>query len=250
MIHPDPDNVRRVDTGSESFKDLVASIGEHGVIESISVRFLEAKRHFQIITGHRRFLAAKKAGLETIPAIVRDVTDDQKTVHQLVENVQRENMNPIEEAKTYQRLAGIGWTQAKIANQVGKSPQYVSMTMSLLEKLNRKEQAALAELQGPEVPGKALLFEAVRLQNPEARLAVLKGKLSWQEAREHAERERIVTGKILRPKRFTRHFRYDHPNVSITMVFRKSSVSAREVLDALDEARHEVTKEIVHRRSS
>ena len=86
----------------EALQELSASIREHGVIQPIIVRKVGDK--YEIIAGERRFRASKKAGLTTIPAIIRDFTDEQMMQIALLENLQRENLNAIEEAAAYHKL--------------------------------------------------------------------------------------------------------------------------------------------------
>ena len=87
----------------EPLDELVNSIREHGVLQPITVR--SKGDHFEIIAGERRFRACQKAGLSTIPAIVKTVSDVEAYELALIENLQRENLNPIEEARGYRRLA-------------------------------------------------------------------------------------------------------------------------------------------------
>ena len=141
--------MRVVNTSDEAFQGLVASIKEHGVIQPITVRFLAKNKppRFQIITGERRYQAATRAGLKTIPVVIRDLDDTLKSIHQLVENLQREDLNPIEEARAFQRyLAATNKTQAQLAQEIGKSKGYVSRILTLLERLTMVEQEELAKV--------------------------------------------------------------------------------------------------------
>lgn len=236
IITPDPEQVRIVDTASDSFQELVDSVREHGVLEPITVRWIEAAQHFQIITGERRYQAAKRVQLETIPAIVKDVDDTQKAVHQLVENLQRENMNPIEEARAFHRyLAATGATQRDLAKKIGKSPAYVSGVMSLLEKLDRREQEEIAKVPPAERPGKSLIYEALRTEDAEIRLSILRGQLTRSEAREivqRAERKRPVG----RPKFYVKRLALEQQDATVTITFRKAEVTDEEIEKALMEA--------------
>ncbi len=115
----------------DSLQDLVNSIREHGIIEPLVVARTPAG--YQIIAGERRWRASKLAGLTTVPVIVKDTTAKGMLEMAIVENVQREDLNPIERAQAFQRLVeefGLGVTD--IAKRVGKSESYVSNTMRLL----------------------------------------------------------------------------------------------------------------------
>jgi ParB family chromosome partitioning protein len=116
----------------ESLQELADSIREVGVLQPIIVRPLDAQR-FEIVAGERRFRAAQLAGLDSIPAIVRGLDDRQSLQIALIENVQREDISPIEAAEAYQRLSTeFGLTQEEIAQSVGKSRPAIANTIRLL----------------------------------------------------------------------------------------------------------------------
>jgi ParB family chromosome partitioning protein len=115
----------------ESLTELVNSIKEHGVIEPLVVAKTPAG--YQIIAGERRWRASKQAGLSTVPVIIRETTARGMLEMALVENVQREDLNPIERAQAFQRLIEeFGLPVSEIAKRVGKSESYVSNTMRLM----------------------------------------------------------------------------------------------------------------------
>ncbi len=239
LIRPDPDQVRKVDTQSQGFAELLASVREHGVLEPITVRVVDhgGKIPYQIVTGERRYQAAVRAELKTVPAIVREVDDTTKAVHQLVENLQRENMNPIEEARAFHRyIAATGHTQEQLAKRIGKSRVYVTQIMGILEKLSRDEQAELAQRQTSDIPGKSLFLEALRIQDPKTRLSVLRGELRVREARDVVKRERNAPD---RPRGFGRRYVLEKQNATVTVTFKKSRASEDEIGQALLEAYQE-----------
>src|SRR3989441_12768190 len=111
--------------------ELAASIRASGVIQPIIVRRLAGS--YQLIAGERRWRAARQAGLERIPAIVRDATDAQSIELALVENLLREDLNPIEAAQAYQKLlAEFGWTQEELAQRIGKDRTPIANCLRLL----------------------------------------------------------------------------------------------------------------------
>jgi ParB family chromosome partitioning protein len=115
----------------ESLTELVNSIKEHGVIEPLVVAKTPAG--YQLIAGERRWRASKQAGLSTVPVIVRETTAKGMLEMAIVENVQREDLNPIERAQAFQRLIEeFGLPVSEIAKRVGKSESYVSNTMRLM----------------------------------------------------------------------------------------------------------------------
>jgi ParB family chromosome partitioning protein len=123
-------------------EELARSIKANGVIQPIVVRKWEDG--YEIIAGERRWRAAQRAGLLKVPVVVRDVPDDRLLAVALIENIQREDLNPIEEAQAYRRLAdSYGLTQEQIAEAVGKDRSSVANTMRLL-KLPREIRENLA----------------------------------------------------------------------------------------------------------
>ena len=115
----------------EKLEELSMSIKEHGVLQPIIVK--KDIKGFIIIAGERRFKASQLAQVETIPAIVREYSDDLMMQHALIENLQREDLNPIEEAKSYRLIMQkMNLTQEKFAEKIGKSRAYVANMMRLL----------------------------------------------------------------------------------------------------------------------
>lgn len=116
----------------EALKTLADSIQEHGVVQPVIVRKKESG--YELIAGERRLRAAQMAGLSDIPALVRDYTDQETAEIALIENLQREDLNPLEEGLAYQRMINeYRFTQEKMAALIGKSRSYVTNMMRLLE---------------------------------------------------------------------------------------------------------------------
>ncbi len=108
-----------------TIRELADSIRERGVLQPVLIR--PSGDHYQLVAGERRFLAAQEAGFNTIPAIVRPLTDRESLLIALIENVQRENLNPVDEARAYYRLAAeYGLPHEEIAKRVGKDRSTVS----------------------------------------------------------------------------------------------------------------------------
>ena len=131
LIDPNPHQPRhRIQ--AETLDDLVSSIRQHGILQPLIVS--KHGQRYQLIAGERRFRSAERLGLETVPAIVRDSQELQKLEWAIIENVQRENLNPLEEAQAYQQLSDeFGLTQDEISKKVGKSRATVANTMRLLQ---------------------------------------------------------------------------------------------------------------------
>lgn len=122
----------RRDMEPESLQELANSIKAQGVMQPIVVRPI-SDRKYEIIAGERRWRATQLAGLDTIPAVVRDVPDEAAIAMALIENIQREDLNPIEEAVALQRLQQeFGLTQQEVADAVGKSRSTVTNLLRLM----------------------------------------------------------------------------------------------------------------------
>jgi ParB family chromosome partitioning protein len=130
-LRPNPYQPRK-SFSEESIDELAASIKEHGVIQPIIVR--KVLRGFEIIAGERRFRASGVAALQTIPAVVRDFTDQQVMEIALIENIQREDLNAIEVAVAYQGLVEqFSMTQEELSVKVGKSRSHIANFLRLLQ---------------------------------------------------------------------------------------------------------------------
>ncbi len=131
-ILPHPDQPRR-QFKEEALAELAASIASRGVIQPIIVR-PQGENRYQIVAGERRWRAAQRAQLHRIPAIVRDFDESETLEIAIVENIQREDLNPIEEARAYRRLIGqFGHSQDALGRMVGKSRSHVANIMRLLD---------------------------------------------------------------------------------------------------------------------
>ncbi len=117
----------------ESLNDLEKSIKERGIIQPIIVRRSDDKSKYEIIAGERRWLAAQKAGLHEVPVVVTEADDLKSLEFAIVENVQRNDLNPLEEAQGYQRLINdFSYDQEKVSKFIGKSRSYITNCLRIL----------------------------------------------------------------------------------------------------------------------
>lgn len=144
-LEPNPRNPRKTFT-EKDLADLAESLKAKGIIQPILVRPAAGKRdRYEIIAGERRWRAAQRAGLHEAPIIIRDVTDQEALEIAIIENVQRADLNPIEEAMGYEQLtAEFDYSQGQLAKVIGKSRSHVANTMRLL-KLPNSVKDYLAE---------------------------------------------------------------------------------------------------------
>ena len=115
----------------EKLDELAQSIKENGIIQPIIVR-QSPVIGYEILAGERRYRASLLAGLRSIPAVVKQLSDQEMMIQSIIENLQRENLNPIEEARAYESLVEKGFTHAEIADKMGKSRPYISNSIRLL----------------------------------------------------------------------------------------------------------------------
>ncbi len=131
LIRPNPRQPRQ-DFDEGALEALAGSLKDDGVLQPIMVRPAGSGR-FEIVAGERRWRAAQRAGLLKVPAVVRDVPEDRRLELALIENLQREGLNPIEEAQAYRALLDeFGWTQAELATKVGRQRATVANSLRLL----------------------------------------------------------------------------------------------------------------------
>src|SRR5207253_11453070 len=131
QVEVNPNQPRKV-FDFTALDELAASIKASGVIQPIIVRRVGGG--YQLIAGERRWRAARQAGLDRIPAVVREATDSESLELALVENLLREDLNPMEEAEAYQQILGeFGWTQEQLAQRVGRDRSTIANSLRLLK---------------------------------------------------------------------------------------------------------------------
>ena len=182
-VRPNP-RQPRAHFDEESLAGLTASISELGVLQPILVRAVE-DGHYELIAGERRWRASKRAGLQTIPVVVRSADSDVALLEQaLVENLHRADLNPIEEAAAYQQLIeDFGLTQEAVARRVGKSRTTVTNTLRLFQ-LPPAIQSMVAEGQLSAGHARALLGSPDRGFQVELAQRIVRDGLSVREAEE------------------------------------------------------------------
>jgi len=223
LIKPNPSQPR-TNFDEEALKALAASIEASGVVQPLLVRPLP-DGSYELVAGERRWRAAQQAGLEKVPAVVRDQAEAERLQAALIENMVREDLNPVEEAKACDALVReLGLTKEELARRVGRSRPAVSNLIRLLE----LPDEALELLEGGDLSeghGKALLGAAGN--DVRRRLARDAARGGWS-VRETEERVRLAGQPKARPRRAT--------------VDPDALAALRDAADALEEAiGHEVT---------
>ncbi len=143
LISPDPEQPRR-EFDPDRLRELADSIAQNGLVQPLLVS-RQGDQQFQIIAGERRWRAALQAGLERVPVIELQLSETEARVFSLVENIQREDLNPLEEARAFRDLLeNSGWNQQQLADSVGKSRSAIANRLRLLELPEPVQKALLA----------------------------------------------------------------------------------------------------------
>lgn len=177
----------------EKIKELASSIKEHGVLQPVILR--KTKNGYELVAGERRWRAAKLAGVRKIPAVVKNLTDVEVMQISLIENLQREDLTPLEEAMAYKRLMEeFGMTQEELASRIGKSRSQIANMVRLLN-LEREIQEMIS--QGKITAGHARALLSV--EDPKERMKIAKKiaveNISVRETEELAKTLSIKSGK-------------------------------------------------------
>ena len=194
-----------------TLKELADSIRARGVLQPVVVS--RDGDSFQLIAGERRVRAARMAGLRAVPAVVRELSADDSFEVALIENIQREDLDPMEEARAYGRLlASHGYTPDELAQRVGKSRPTVSNALRLL-KLDARAQELISE--GSLTPGHArALLSIAEEERPGLRECIVREGLSVREAERRAQQPRGSVGSPPRAPRRRRHLSELHDLVA------------------------------------
>lgn len=226
FVEPDPDQPRKT---LGSLDELKASLKEHGIIQPIVVSPHGPDR-FRIIAGERRYSAAKAIGMASVPAIIRTIEEHRRLEVQLIENIHRQQLNPVEEAAAYKRLLEeFRLSQRQLAARLGRSPAVINETLRILDLPER----ILDSVRTSEHLSRSVLLEIAKQENDAARdalwKAAMEGSVTVKTARQHKEGEAP-------PKKARVAFPFKTSRATITVVFQAEEASMEDVVDALAEA--------------
>jgi ParB family chromosome partitioning protein len=226
QVDPNPNQPRQV---MGDLSELIASIVEKGILEPLVVR--QRGDRFQIIAGERRYQAAVQAGLRDLPAVVRDVDDSEMLEIALIENLQRKDLTPFEEAEAMHVLAQkCAYTHEMLARKLGKSRTAVTETLTLYGMPDEvKNLCRLAD-----ISSKSLLLQIVRQADPQKMVALI-DQITEQGGTTRQElRTATAKAKPGRPKHYTFTFRPQHKAFNLKLSFSKGQVERTEVIKALE----------------
>lgn len=227
--------------------ELVESVRTKGVLEPILVRpnpdYEPGAAHYRIISGERRFQAATRAELAEVPIIVMEVDDDEALEIGLIENLQRKDLTPFEEAEGYQALgARFAYTHEEIAEAMGKSRTVITESLSLLNLPEEIRQ--LADELG--VRSKSLLLEVGKLDDvAEMRRAIEQAaeqRLSRDELRQRTRQSRKKAPGRDAKKPYVFRFRAPDKSYKLSLSFRSETVEREDLIDALEQTLFELRR--------
>jgi ParB family transcriptional regulator, chromosome partitioning protein len=225
-VDPNPDQPRQV---MGDLSELMASIAEKGIIEPLVVR--QRGQRFQIIAGERRYQAAVQIGLRELPVVIREVDDTEIIEVALVENIQRKNLGPFEEAEALASLADrCGYTHEDLARRLGKSRTSITESLALAEMPD--EVRNLCRL--ADISSKSLLLQIVRQQTPQKMVALIEELTKDGSATREQARKAVAKPKPGRPKNFVFQYRAPTKAFQLKLQFRRSDVDRTEVIAALE----------------
>jgi ParB family transcriptional regulator, chromosome partitioning protein len=226
QIDPNPNQPRQV---MGDLSELMASIAEKGIIEPLVVR--QRGGRFQIVAGERRYQAAVQVGAREVPVVLRDLDDTDAIEIALVENLQRKDLTPFEEAEALHALADkCGYTHEDLARRLGKSR--TSITESLTLNQMPEEVQNLCRL--ADISSKSLLLQVVRQSDAGKMIALVEQIARDGGATRAAVRQATARPKPGRPKAYTFNYLSPTKAFNLKLRFRKSRVDRDEIIAALE----------------
>jgi ParB family chromosome partitioning protein len=224
LIDADPNQPRKQ---LGELADLAMSIREQGLINPLVVEVVDGDR-YRLITGERRLAACRGLGLATVPCIVRTVAEHSRLAVQIIENIHRKELHPVEEARAFKRLMDeFNLTQRELAGRVGKSVAAINQTLRILD----LPSDLLADVQTSEHATKSVLLEIAKETDPARR------EMLWQKAQTGeltVQRARLAkqTGSRKRPKKARAVI--ELPEATVAVTFRSGEATADRVCEALE----------------
>jgi ParB family transcriptional regulator, chromosome partitioning protein len=230
QLRPDPDQPRKA---LGDLRELTESVREKGVLEPLLVRMISGEDFYRIISGERRYHAARAAGLREVPCIEKKVDDAETLEIALIENIQRKDLTPLEEADGLYRLSTqFEYTHEDVARKIGRARSSVSETLSLrnIPEVLRKKCVE------HNINSKSMLLQIAR-QPTEKKMVemfqrILAGGLTRDEARKERQEEQ---GGPQRPQPFIFHYEPENDAFKFRLQFKKSHVSREELVRTLRE---------------
>ncbi len=243
-IKLDPEQPRK-SLNQKRLNELAESIKKHGLLQPISVEYIEQEDCFKIINGERRYKAAKLSGLQELPCIIKNIDRHTRLIHQLIENIQRQDLPPLEEAESIQvlinkkRMDNPNYSQREASRELGLPKSYVNEMLSLL----KLPQDIKGSVRTSDTVPKSLLLLLLR-QSDEKNIRefyrqIKEGNLTVREAKMKLKKSKDKKG---RPKYYEYKFESPGREFILKIKFRKSEVEQSEIFNALHQALNSLNK--------
>ena len=243
-IKSDPDQPRK-SLNQKSLNELAESIKKHGLLQPITVEYIEREDCFKIINGERRYKAAKLAGVQELPCIIKYIDKYTRLINQLIENIQRQDLSPLEEAESIQtlvnkrRIENPNYSQREASRELGLPKSYVNEMLSLL----KLPQDIKESVRTSDTVPKSLLLLLLR-QSDEKNIRefyrqIKEGKLTVREAKIKLKRSKVKKG---RPKYYEYKFESPGREFILKIKFRKLEVERSEITNAIHQVLNSLNK--------
>jgi len=234
-IKLDPEQPRK-SLNQKRLNELAESIKKHGLLQPITVEYIEPEDCFKIISGERRYKAAKLSDLQELPCIIKNIDSNTRLIHQLIENIQRQDLPPLEEAESIQalinkkRMDNPSYSQREASRELGLPKSYVNEMLSLL----KLPQDIKESVRTSDTVPKSLLLLLLRQSNKinirEFYRQIKEGTLTVREAKSELKKSKDKKG---RPKFYEYKFESPGREFILKIKFRKSEVEQSEITDAI-----------------
>jgi len=243
-IKSDPDQPRK-SSNQKSLNELAESIKKHGLLQPITVEYIEREDCFKIINGGRRYKAAKLAGLQELPCIIKYIDKHTRLINQLIENIQRQDLSPLEEAESIQtlinkrKIENPNYSQREASRELGLPKSYVNEMLSLL----KLPQDIKESVRTSDTVPKSLLLLLLR-HSDEKNIRgfyrqIKEGKLTVREAKTELKSSKAKKG---RPKCYEYKFESPGREFILKIKFRKSEVEQSEIINAVHQVLNSLNK--------
>ena len=234
-IKLDPEQPRK-SLNQKRLNELAESIKKHGLLQPITVEYIEPEDCFKIISGERRYKAAKLSDLQELPCIIKNVDSNTRLIHQLIENIQRQDLPPLEEAESIQalinkkRMDNPSYSQREASRELGLPKSYVSEMLSLLKLPQDIKESVRCSDTVPKSLLLLLLRQSNKINIREFYRQIKEGTLTVREAKSELKKSKDKKG---RPKFYEYKFESPGREFILKIKFRKSEVEQSEITDAI-----------------
>ncbi|MBE3092323.1 MAG: ParB/RepB/Spo0J family partition protein [Chloroflexi bacterium] len=234
-IKLDPEQPRK-SLNQKRLNELAESIKKHGLLQPITVEYIEAEDCFKIISGERRYKAAKLSDLQELPCIIKNIDSNTRLIHQLIENIQRQDLPPLEEAESIQalinkkRMDNPSYSQREASRELGLPKSYVNEMLSLLKLPQDIKESVRCSDTVPKSLLLLLLRQSNKINIREFYRQIKEGTLTVREAKSELKKSKDKKG---RPKYYEYKFESPGREFVLKIKFRKPEVEQSEITNAI-----------------